>query len=82
MAIGSIILGALGLIFVVFMGGTGWLLAVGIIIAAAGALAGGKQSQADQEEGRSPAMSYLGVALSVIALIIGALRGVIGSCFG
>jgi hypothetical protein len=73
MAAGSIVLGAVGLLVVYFFRTSFLLRVLGMLLALGGAFAGGKQSQADKEEGNSPMLAYVGVALSVIAMLLGVI---------
>jgi hypothetical protein len=78
MAAGSIVLGAVGLLLAVLKGGVWYWRVLGMLLAFGGAFAGAKQSQTDKEEGNSPALAYVGVVVSVLALLVGVVRAITG----
>ncbi len=78
MAIASIALGVLGLLLTFLT--KGFFIYIAIICGLAGTVLGGKQIQAAQEEGESAGLAYVGVAVSLAAMLIGAFINIKASC--
>ena len=78
MAIVSICAGILGLLLGLLTKG-GWMY-LAIIVGLIGVIFGAKQIQAAQEEGESPALAYVGAAMSVAAMLISAIKNISASC--
>jgi len=78
MAIAAILLGVLGLLLAFLT--KGFFIYIAIICGLIGMILGGKQVQAAQEEGASTGLAYVGVAVSVAAMLIGAFINIKASC--
>lgn len=83
MGIVAVVLGIVAFIIIYSVGASStfgglFMRVVGMLAALAGGFVGAKQAQADKEEAKSPALSYVGAGLCIIAVLFGVVNAVRG----